>query len=78
MACYRCSLKGPMTLLYGCNSALVQNYSDYEPVHHELSTPGGGWGRGPEQLVVTGPCAGVYSGTLNTPGAPAGVLEFYI
>ena len=54
--------------------------------HDELSTnvpfseagPGGGWGCGPEQLAATVPCASVYSGTLNTPGAPAGALELYI
>ena len=39
---------------------------------------GGGLGCGPEQLAATVPCASVYSGTLNTPGALAGVLELYI
>ena len=54
--------------------------------HRELSTnvpfleagPGVWGGCGSEQLAATVPWASVYSGALNTPGAPAGVLELYI
>ena len=54
--------------------------------HNELSTnvpyleavQGVWWGCGPEQLAAKVPCARVYSGTLNTPSAPAEVLEIYI
>ena len=47
--------------------------------HHEKEAgPGVWWGCGPVQLAAPVPCASVYSGTLNTPGAPVGVLELYI
>ena len=54
--------------------------------HNELTTnvpiseagQGGGWECGPEQFAATVQCASVYSGTLNTLGAQAGVLELYI
>ena len=73
------------------NSALLQNYSQYNTIQYsqspnELSTKvvfleagQGVWcGCGPEQLAATVPCASVYSGTLNTPGAQVGFLELYI